>query len=120
MSAGPGSLIPEEGVAGGVEAGVDPGHVVDARGLRCPLPVIRLAERCRGLPAGTMVAVRWTDPAARYDVPAWARMRGHAVVATEPEVATAPTRDANRTTDRAEDDGAPPADPAWVTTVRLT
>lgn len=55
---------------------------VDARGLRCPLPVIRLAAAARELPAGTVVEVLWTDPAARHDIPAWARMRGHAVVGT--------------------------------------
>lgn len=54
--------------------------VVDARGLRCPLPVIRLAAAARDLPAGTLVTVLSTDPAARHDVPAWARMRGHATV----------------------------------------
>jgi tRNA 2-thiouridine synthesizing protein A len=56
----------------------DAGEVVDARGLRCPLPVIRLAARARELPPGTLVTVLSTDPAARHDVPAWARMRGHA------------------------------------------
>ncbi|MEL7974699.1 sulfurtransferase TusA family protein [Isoptericola sp. F-RaC21] len=64
------------------------GAVVDARGLRCPLPVIRLAAAARDLPAGTLVTVLSTDPAARHDVPAWARMRGHATVsetATESE-----------------------------------
>lgn len=52
-------------------------HVVDARGLRCPLPVIRLAERARDLPSGSEVTVLATDPAAQHDVPAWARLRGH-------------------------------------------
>ena len=51
--------------------------VVDARGLRCPLPVIRLAQVARDSPAGTVVEVWATDPAARADVPAWCRMRGH-------------------------------------------
>lgn len=53
---------------------------VDARGLRCPLPVIRLAAAARDLPPGTLVELLWTDPAAEHDVPAWARMRGHDVV----------------------------------------
>ncbi|GAB3592039.1 hypothetical protein GCM10027446_12010 [Angustibacter peucedani] len=57
--------------------------VVDARGLRCPLPVIRLAERARDLPPGTELTVLATDPAAALDVPAWARMRGHEVVRDE-------------------------------------
>jgi tRNA 2-thiouridine synthesizing protein A len=59
--------------------------VVDARGLRCPLPVIRLAQAVVDLPAGTVVVVRATDPAARHDVPAWARMRGHDWLGAEPD-----------------------------------
>jgi cysteine desulfurase len=50
---------------------------VDARGLRCPLPVIRLAQAAGGRAAGTVIALWATDPAARADVPAWCRMRGH-------------------------------------------
>jgi tRNA 2-thiouridine synthesizing protein A len=49
---------------------------VDARGLRCPLPVIRLAAAARDAPDGTRIIVLATDPAARHDVPAWCRMRG--------------------------------------------
>jgi TusA-related sulfurtransferase len=51
--------------------------VVDARGLRCPLPVIRLAQRARDGLAGDVLEVWATDPAAAADVPAWARLRGH-------------------------------------------
>lgn len=75
--------------------------VVDARGLRCPLPVIRLAAAARDLPAGTLVTVLSTDPAARHDVPAWARMRGHATVREAAEAQ--------------DDDGAT----TWSVTVRL-
>ncbi|WP_407317535.1 sulfurtransferase TusA family protein [Isoptericola halotolerans] len=56
------------------------GHVVDARGLRCPVPVIRLAAHAQGLPTGTEVTVLATDPAVEHDVPAWARLRGHTYV----------------------------------------
>jgi cysteine desulfurase len=58
-------------------SGAEAPLVVDARGLRCPLPVIRLAQVALGSPAGTVVEVWATDPAARADVPAWCRMRGH-------------------------------------------
>ncbi|WP_277213103.1 sulfurtransferase TusA family protein [Isoptericola croceus] len=74
-------------------------HVVDARGLRCPLPVIRLAARAKELPAGTEVTVLATDPAAQHDVPAWARLRGHATTGAE----------------KHEADGGP----WWALTVRL-
>jgi len=55
---------------------------VDARGLRCPLPVVRLAEAARDAPAGACIVVLASDPAARYDIPAWCRMRGHELLET--------------------------------------
>lgn len=55
--------------------------VVDARHLRCPRPVIELAKAARDVPPGTILTVLTTDPAARHDVPAWARLRGHALIA---------------------------------------
>lgn len=53
--------------------------VVDARGLRCPIPVIRAARAARDLRAGDRVEVLATDAAAAPDLAAWARMRGHHV-----------------------------------------
>ena len=53
---------------------------VDARGLHCPLPVIRLAEAARGAPPGARIVVLASDPAARHDIPAWCRMRDHELV----------------------------------------
>ena len=50
---------------------------VDARGLRCPLPVIRLAEAAKDAPGGTRIVVLANDPAARHDIPAWCRLRDH-------------------------------------------
>ncbi|MBO0610843.1 sulfurtransferase TusA family protein [Myceligenerans salitolerans] len=76
---------PREGAPDGAGTAPDPAQgpaeVVDARGLRCPLPVIRLAARAKDLAGGTEVSVVSTDPAAQHDVPAWARMRGHETVA---------------------------------------
>ena len=48
---------------------------LDCRGLRCPLPVIRLAQRLPDLAVGQTVAVASEDPAARPDIAAWCRMR---------------------------------------------
>jgi len=59
--------------------------VVDARGERCPLPVIRLARAVVALPAPRLVTVLATDPAAAHDVPAWCRMRGHRFVGARAE-----------------------------------
>jgi TusA-related sulfurtransferase len=54
-----------------------PDLVVDARRLRCPMPVLELARRAAGLPGGSVVALLSDDPAAASDVPAWCAMRGH-------------------------------------------
>ncbi|MBC7560605.1 MAG: sulfurtransferase TusA family protein [Dermatophilaceae bacterium] len=58
------------------DPGVPPVEV-DARGLRCPLPVIRLAEAARDAAAGAVMVVLAGDPAARHDIAAWCRMRDH-------------------------------------------
>jgi tRNA 2-thiouridine synthesizing protein A len=50
--------------------------MIDATGLRCPLPIIRLAATARTAPAGTVITLISTDPAAEPDVAAWCRMRG--------------------------------------------
>ncbi|MDX6325617.1 MAG: tRNA 2-thiouridine synthesizing protein [Nocardioidaceae bacterium] len=50
---------------------------LDCRGQRCPLPVIRLADHVSDIPVGATIAVVADDPAARPDIPAWCRMRGH-------------------------------------------
>ena len=53
---------------------------VDARGLRCPVPVIRLGAVIRDLEPGSLVRLLATDPAARSDVAAFCRMRGHELI----------------------------------------
>jgi TusA-related sulfurtransferase len=64
--------------AGGPVGGAppEPDVVVDCRGRPCPVPVIELARATAQAAAGSVVEVRSDDPAARHDVPAWARMRG--------------------------------------------
>ncbi|GLY18657.1 sulfurtransferase TusA family protein [Kineosporia rhizophila] len=57
--------------------------VVDARGLRCPLPIIRLAAAAKLAVPGSVVTVLSTDPAAEPDIAAWCRLRGAEVVDQE-------------------------------------
>ncbi|MEE3279890.1 MAG: sulfurtransferase TusA family protein [Pseudomonadota bacterium] len=53
---------------------------VDARGLLCPLPVIRTQERVKQLAPGTILKVLATDPGSLEDIPAWCRVHGHTVL----------------------------------------
>jgi TusA-related sulfurtransferase len=57
--------------------------VVEARGKRCPLPVIELARAFGSLPIGEEIEVRADDPAAAADIAAWSRMRGQEFVGAE-------------------------------------
>jgi tRNA 2-thiouridine synthesizing protein A len=61
----------------------EPDAVLDARGLLCPLPVIRLQALARGRAEGTVIRVTATDPGVRQDIPAWCRVHGHRVLAIE-------------------------------------
>lgn len=54
---------------------------IDVRGLRCPLPVLRLRKLVDGLPAGTALEVLASDPVAARDIPAFAAARGWTVEA---------------------------------------
>jgi tRNA 2-thiouridine synthesizing protein A len=54
--------------------------IIDARGRRCPLPVLDLARQIDQLDVGATVTVEADDPAARPDIAAWCRMRGHEYV----------------------------------------
>lgn len=51
------------------------GYLVDARGLRCPLPALRLARAVREGGAGRYRLLA-DDPAARTDIPALCAERG--------------------------------------------
>ncbi|WP_322759425.1 sulfurtransferase TusA family protein, partial [Frankia sp. Cr2] len=55
---------------------------VDARGRRCPLPIIELARRIRDIDVGADLQLWADDPAAAHDVPAWCRMRVQELIST--------------------------------------
>lgn len=48
---------------------------IDARGRRCPLPVLDLARHIGDVAVGATITVEADDPAAGPDIRAWCRMR---------------------------------------------
>ena len=58
---------------------------LDARGLLCPLPVLKTRKRLAGLAPGALLRVRADDPAARVDVPHFCAEQGHALLETADE-----------------------------------
>lgn len=52
-------------------------ETIDARGLKCPLPVLKMEKRLAALPSGTTLVVLATDPMAKVDIPLYCRQHGH-------------------------------------------
>ncbi len=55
-------------------------QVVDARGLSCPMPIVRTAQACKGLPSGAALELVATDAGSVKDVAAWCRATGNELV----------------------------------------
>jgi tRNA 2-thiouridine synthesizing protein A len=56
---------------------------LDLRGLRCPLPALKVRKALSNAPAGAVVVAICDDPLARLDVPNVARELGDEIVSIE-------------------------------------
>ena len=54
-------------------------HLIDAIGLVCPLPILRLKKRTQNLPSGTQVEFLADDPSGRRDLEALCELTGHRI-----------------------------------------
>lgn len=52
-------------------------EIVDARGLKCPLPVLKTEKRLSQLQPGAAIVVLATDPIAKIDIPLFCTQNGH-------------------------------------------
>jgi tRNA 2-thiouridine synthesizing protein A len=53
---------------------------VDARGLSCPLPIVKTALSIKELVSGDLVEILATDPGSTKDFTAWTKTTGHELV----------------------------------------
>jgi len=58
---------------------------LDARGLQCPLPVLKARKRLRSMRAGQSLRILATDPMAAIDFPHYCRESGHDLLALTQE-----------------------------------
>ncbi|GGH78043.1 sulfurtransferase TusA family protein [Pullulanibacillus pueri] len=54
--------------------------VLDAKGLACPMPVVRTKKAMDELHSGEVLEVHVTDKGAMNDMPAWAKASGHELI----------------------------------------
>jgi tRNA 2-thiouridine synthesizing protein A len=55
-------------------------QVVDARGLSCPMPIVKTAQAVKTVPSGALIELLATDVGSIKDVAAWARATGNELV----------------------------------------
>ena len=60
-------------------------QVLDARGLLCPMPVVKAAKVMRGMEEGEILKILASDRGAIADFPAWADDTGNELLETGEE-----------------------------------
>jgi TusA-related sulfurtransferase len=60
-----------------------PDQTLDAKGLLCPMPIVRLAKAMKELQPSQVILLEATDPGAIPDVMAWSKNTGNPVLAQE-------------------------------------
>ena len=56
---------------------------LDAKGLLCPLPVLKARKRLQALASGQVLRMEADDPAAIIDVPHFCAETGHVLIGTD-------------------------------------
>ena len=52
-------------------------HTLDAKGLNCPLPILKARKALKDVPAGETLEILSTDPGSVADFQAFCRQTGH-------------------------------------------
>ena len=55
-------------------------QLIDARGLSCPMPIVKTAQAVKALASGAVVELLATDVGSVKDVAAWCRATGNELV----------------------------------------
>jgi TusA-related sulfurtransferase len=61
----------------------EPARTVDARNLRCPLPLIKARNEIEFLQSGEVLEVLATDPGADHDLRAWSKRAKHEFISVD-------------------------------------
>jgi tRNA 2-thiouridine synthesizing protein A len=59
---------------------VTPEKTLDARGLKCPMPVVKTSQEMKSISVGGVLEVLATDPGSMADINAWTNSTGNELV----------------------------------------
>lgn len=54
--------------------------ILDAKGLACPMPIVRTKKAMDQLSTGEVLEVHVTDKGSLADIPAWVSATGHTII----------------------------------------
>ncbi|WP_249599150.1 sulfurtransferase TusA family protein [Peribacillus frigoritolerans] len=59
--------------------------MLDAKGLACPMPIVKTIKAMNDLQTGQVLEIHVTDKGAKADLAAWSKSGGHELVETAEE-----------------------------------
>lgn len=62
-----------------------PDRTLDAKGLLCPMPIVKLSKAIKEMDSQQVILLEATDPGAIPDVAAWSKNTGNPVLSQEHE-----------------------------------
>ncbi|UCE46181.1 MAG: sulfurtransferase TusA family protein [Methanobacteriota archaeon] len=62
---------------------LDKDETLDARGLMCPMPIVHLAKKVKGMSSGQVLELLADDVGSKDDVPAWTTRTGNELLGME-------------------------------------
>jgi tRNA 2-thiouridine synthesizing protein A len=60
-----------------------PEKTLDAKGLKCPMPVVKTSKEIKSISVGGVLEVLATDPGSMADITAWAKSTGNELLKAE-------------------------------------
>ncbi|MBT2971459.1 MAG: sulfurtransferase TusA family protein [Candidatus Thiodiazotropha sp. (ex Ctena orbiculata)] len=58
-------------------------HTLDARGLSCPLPILKTRKAIAALTSGDVLEIRASDPGSVKDLDSFCTQTGHQLITSE-------------------------------------
>ncbi len=72
--------LPLEEVETPLSTEIKADQTLDARGLLCPMPVLKASQAVKGMSSGQILEVLATDPASKPDLSAWSKTTGNEII----------------------------------------
>jgi TusA-related sulfurtransferase len=62
-----------------------PEKTLDAKGLKCPMPVVKTSKEIKSISVGSVLEVLATDPGSMADITAWTKSTGNELLKADKE-----------------------------------